>query len=98
MTGVQTCALPIYYTVTFRCKEANKAQYNVLIREQENLTTLSSTKITCSSTNIDSSPIDLGKNPLKVTMILEPLGASGNLNGVSSHPDTWAVLAPTFAN
>lgn len=86
------------YTVTFRCKEANKAQYNVLIREQENLTTLSSTTITCSSTNIDSSPIDLGKNPLKVTMILEPLGTSGNLNGVSSYPDTWAVLAPTFAN
>lgn len=82
------------YTLTFRCKEANNAQYNVLIRELENLRTLNSTEITCNSTNVDSLPIDLGNKPLKVTMILDSLGTSGNLNGVSSHPDTWAVLAP----
>ncbi|MEY4618423.1 MAG: hypothetical protein RL101_609 [Actinomycetota bacterium] len=88
----------LQYKLTYQCRDDNGARFNALIRESENLMTLSVTEITCSSTNVVSRSVNLGKKPVKVTMILEPLGIAGNLNGVSSHPDTWAVLAPTLAN
>jgi hypothetical protein len=83
------------YILTYRCRDASGAQFNVLIREQDNLRTLSVTEITCSSTGINSRKIDLGNKELKVSMILEPLGNSGSVNGVNSHTDTWVVLTPS---
>lgn len=77
------------YIVTYRCREASGAKFNVLIRDQASMATLNTLPIICNSSMIESAPVELGKKPLDVSIYVEPLG-----NDTSTHPDTWAVLAP----
>lgn len=88
------------YNLTFRCREASSAQFEAVIREQKSLKTIETKLITCTSTADDYWSVELGKKPLDVSLFLAPYDPSGNAvgstNGVNSHPDAWAVLAPVF--
>jgi uncharacterized membrane protein len=90
------------YNLTYRCRDHDGAQFEAIIRRKADLKTLQVILITCTSTAEDFWPVDLGAKPLDVTLILSPTDPSGNAggstNGVNSHPDAWAVLAPVLPN
>lgn len=86
------------YNLTYRCSEDKGAKFDALIRRQGDLKTLKTVSITCDSTAVQATQVDLGNNALDVSLFLSTSGWSGSVNGTSSHPSTWAVLAPVKAN
>lgn len=82
------------YNLTYRCSEDKGAKFEALIRHQGDLATLKTILITCHTTAVQYQPVDLGAKGLNVSLFMSTSGWSGSVNGVSSHPSTWAVLAP----
>lgn len=84
------------YKLTYRCREDKGAKFEALIRKQSDLKTVKTVSITCDSTAVQATLVDLGEKPLDVSLFLSKSGWSGSVNGISSHPSTWAVLAPVI--
>ncbi|MEN9749761.1 MAG: hypothetical protein RL149_839 [Actinomycetota bacterium] len=81
------------YEISFRCKLANASKFRVHIRERDNLVSLSEFVMACNTVDVQTRAVALSTTATALRVLLEPLDGS-NTNGVNSHPDAWAALAP----
>lgn len=83
------------YAIFYQCKFASKRELTFYVRNRDGLADLATVKAICSTDQIQSVDVELGKEKMAVQMLLSPSSEGGaNINGVNTDPDAWAVLAP----
>ena len=83
------------YAIWYQCKFASKRELTFYIRKRNEYGDLATLKGSCSTVQIQSIDVELGKDKMAVTMLLDPSSEGGaNINGVNTDADAWAVLAP----
>jgi hypothetical protein len=83
------------YSIWYQCKTASQRELTFYVRTRNDYSDLATIKVICSTDQIQTVDVHLGNEMMAVKMLLAPTSSGGgNINGVSTDSDAWAVLAP----
>lgn len=84
--------------VFFACSEPDSQAYQILVRSADYTRSFADIQVTCTTTEPTLYKVNLGSTSVDVNVIVTGVASAGhefvgNSNGVSSHPDAYAILA-----
>lgn len=88
---------PAQAGVFFACSEPNSQAYQILVRSADYRQSFADIQVTCTTTEPTLYKVNLGSAGTEVNVLVAGVASAenpmvGTVNGVSSHPDAYAIL------